>query len=130
MTLSLQLILTVSALIGLLVGSFLATPGLRLPEGKPVVYARSACPRCGHPLRAGELIPVLSWLLQGRRCRSCRAPISVFYPMMEILSAVIAAAAAYWVAWPEFVAVWFVGWGLLCFAARAFLRLRANTARR
>ena len=124
------LILILSALIGLLVGSFLATLVLRLPKGRPVVFARSACPRCGHPLGATELIPVLSWIFQAGRCRACRAPISVFYPVMEILSAFIAAAAAYWVAWPGFVAVWFIGWGLLCVAAWAVWIDRGDTFRR
>src|ERR1700754_3776571 len=128
MALPLILILIVSALVGLLVGSFLATLVLRLPKAEPVVYARSACPRCGRRLGAVELVPVLSWLFLGRRCRVCRGPISPFYPLMEILASAIAAAAAYWVQWPAVVAVWFAGWALLCIVARAVLAAWPNLA--
>jgi leader peptidase (prepilin peptidase)/N-methyltransferase len=106
-----------SAVIGLLVGSFLALLVLRLPAGRPVVVARSACPRCGHVLGPTELIPVLSWLIQRRRCRACGGAISAFYPVMEIASAAIAAASAYWLPWPLFAAAWFGGWGVLCLVA-------------
>jgi leader peptidase (prepilin peptidase)/N-methyltransferase len=106
-----------SALTGLLVGSFLALLVLRLPAGRPVVVARSACPRCGHVLGPGELIPVISWLIQKRRCRACGGAISAFYPIMEISSAAITAAAAYWIPWPFFIGAWFGGWCILCLIA-------------
>jgi leader peptidase (prepilin peptidase)/N-methyltransferase len=48
--------------------------------------ARSECPKCSHELRASDLIPVLSFLLQRGRCRYCRAQISAFYPVIELLS--------------------------------------------
>src|ERR1700761_5751698 len=106
-----------SALIGLLVGSFLAVLVLRLPEGRPVVVGRSACPHCGHLLEPAELIPVLSWLIQKCRCRACGGAISAFYPIMEISSAAIAAASAYWLPWPLFIGAWLGGWCILCLIA-------------
>jgi leader peptidase (prepilin peptidase) / N-methyltransferase len=110
-------LLLLSALIGLLVGSFLATAVLRVPKRQPIVLARSACPACGHPLGPSELIPVLSWVFQKRRCRACGVKISSFYPGMEIASAVVAVMAAWRIPWPGFVAVWFAGWIALCLVA-------------
>jgi prepilin signal peptidase PulO-like enzyme (type II secretory pathway) len=110
-------VVPLSAVIGLLVGSFLATLVLRLPKREPIVFARSACPRCGHVLGPGELIPVLSWLLQGRRCRACGVPISGFYAVMEIASALVAGAAVWFAPWPEYLVLGFAGWAALCVAA-------------
>lgn len=109
--------LPLSALIGLLVGSFLATLVLRLPKGEPVVFSRSACPQCGHVLGATELVPLLSWLFQNRRCKACRGRISAFYPIMELASAAVAAVVAWYIPWPALVVVWIVGWIGLCFVA-------------
>ncbi len=50
---------------------------------------RSACPACGHTLRAKELIPVFSYLMQGGRCRACRARISPLYPLTELVTALL-----------------------------------------
>jgi prepilin signal peptidase PulO-like enzyme (type II secretory pathway) len=111
------LVLFVSALVGLLTGSFLATAVLRIPKRQPIVWARSACPACGHLLAPRELVPLVSWLVQSGRCRACAAPISVFYPVMEIASALIAVAGAWWMPWPDFLGFWFAGWAALCLAA-------------
>jgi leader peptidase (prepilin peptidase)/N-methyltransferase len=54
------------------VGSFIATLVIRLPQGAPVLWARSACDHCGTVLRPLELIPVVSWAALGGRCRQCR----------------------------------------------------------
>jgi leader peptidase (prepilin peptidase)/N-methyltransferase len=115
--LPLPFLLLMAGTIGLLVGSFLATAVLRLPKRQPVVLARSACPACGHRLGASELIPVLSWVVQKRRCRACGIGISSFYPLMEAASAAITVAAAWWIPWPGFIAAWFAGWIALCLAA-------------
>jgi leader peptidase (prepilin peptidase)/N-methyltransferase len=111
--------LILSAVVGLLVGSFLATLVLRLPEKRPVIVDRSACPKCGHRLGALELIPVVSWLAQGRRCRACGAQISGFYPLMEIASALVAVAAIWSVPWPAAALACFGGWVLLTAVAMA-----------
>ncbi|TWT22055.1 prepilin peptidase [Luteimonas wenzhouensis] len=98
--------------LGLLVGSFLNVVILRLPRrmewewkrearevlGEPEIYdppppgivvERSHCPHCGHQLAWYENIPVLSWLALRGRCRSCKAPISVQYPLVELLTALL-----------------------------------------
>jgi leader peptidase (prepilin peptidase)/N-methyltransferase len=49
-----------------------------------VVRPRSRCPRCGTSLKPWDNIPVLSWMLLGGKCRSCRLPISPMYPLVEL----------------------------------------------
>ncbi|MBT9539040.1 A24 family peptidase [Thiobacillus sp.] len=56
---------------------------------------RSACPHCGHQVTALENIPVLSWLWLRGRCSSCAAPIGARYPLVELLTALLSAAAAW-----------------------------------
>lgn len=80
--------------IGLIIGSFLNVCIHRLPQGKSVVRPRSSCPHCGALIRSYDNIPILSYLLLGGRCRSCRGPISVRYPLVELLSGAFAAMTA------------------------------------
>lgn len=117
---------------GLLVGSFLNVVILRLPrrlewewkrdarevldetelyEPPPpgIVVERSHCPHCGHQLSWFENIPVLSWLALRGRCRSCKAPISPQYPLVELLTAVLFVAC-----------VWNFGFGWQGFGAMVF----------
>jgi prepilin signal peptidase PulO-like enzyme (type II secretory pathway) len=58
------------------------------------VSGRSMCPKCRHQLSAVDLIPVISWLWLKGRCRYCGKPISVHYPAVELLTAVVFALAA------------------------------------
>lgn len=73
----------VALVFGLVVGSFANVCIHRLPLGLSVVTPRSRCPSCGHEITAIENLPVLSWLALRGRCRGCRAPISVRYPLVE-----------------------------------------------
>ncbi|MFB3915621.1 MAG: A24 family peptidase [Terriglobales bacterium] len=73
-------------LFGLIFGSFLNVCIYRLPRDKSVVTPRSACPNCGHLIRAYDNIPVLSWIILGGRCRDCRGRISPRYSIVELLS--------------------------------------------
>ncbi|MEJ5915749.1 prepilin peptidase [Pseudokineococcus sp. 1T1Z-3] len=82
------------AVLGLLVGSFLNVVVHRVPAGESVVSPPSACPRCGHRLRARDNVPVVSWLLLRGRCRDCRAPISARYPLLELATAALLALTA------------------------------------
>lgn len=79
-------------LFGLLFGSFLNVVGYRVPRGESVVWPGSHCTSCQKPLKPYELIPVVSWMLQGGRCRACKAPISVRYPCIELSCAALFAA--------------------------------------
>ena len=76
--------LLVVVILGLLFGSFLNVCISRLPAHDSIVTPRSRCPHCGTQIRAWDNIPVLSWILLNRRCRSCQAIISIRYPLVEI----------------------------------------------
>lgn len=71
-------------LYGLLLGSFYNVVGLRIPLKKSIVKPRSACPYCRHVLTARELIPVVSYIIQGGKCAQCKGRISPLYPLMEL----------------------------------------------
>jgi leader peptidase (prepilin peptidase)/N-methyltransferase len=73
-----------SALLGLSVGSFLNVAVHRLPRGMSVVHPPSHCPSCGTELRAVDNVPLVSWLVLRGRCRTCSAPISPRYPLVEL----------------------------------------------
>jgi leader peptidase (prepilin peptidase)/N-methyltransferase len=79
----------VSALLGLMVGSFLNVVVYRVPRRESVVRPRSRCPGCGTQLAERDNVPVLSWLLLRGRCRTCSTPISARYPLVELLTAVV-----------------------------------------
>lgn len=88
--LDLQVVLAVVAgVVGLVVGSFLNVVVWRVPRGESVVSPPSACPSCGHRIRARDNLPVLGWSLLRGRCRDCRAPISVRYPLVEAGTAAV-----------------------------------------
>jgi leader peptidase (prepilin peptidase)/N-methyltransferase len=107
-----------AGVLGLLVGSFLNVVILRLPARMEWFWRRDArellelpqddsaappdlvrkgshCPHCKHPLAARDNIPLLSWLALRGRCRDCKAPISIQYPLVELLCG-LASAAVVW----------------------------------
>jgi len=81
--------LTVLALLGLAFGSFANVVIWRYPRGESLSVPGSHCPFCDHPVRWYDNIPVLSWILLRARCRDCSEPISIRYPIVESLSAVL-----------------------------------------
>jgi leader peptidase (prepilin peptidase) / N-methyltransferase len=89
-------VVAVSAVLGLLVGSFLNVVIARVPAGESVVRPGSRCPRCGAPIAARDNVPVLSWLLLRGRARCCGAPISWRYPAVELGTAAAFAVVAAW----------------------------------
>ena len=90
----LWLLIVVCALFGLVVGSFLNVVIYRVPRKESVVTPPSACPSCGTELAARDNIPVLSWVLLRGKCRTCSAPISWQYPVVELLCAALFAGVA------------------------------------
>ncbi|HSI45376.1 MAG TPA: A24 family peptidase [Methylophilus sp.] len=106
----------VCLILGLLVGSFLNVVIHRLPkmmerewhancldlQGQTVpeqpkynlVVPRSSCPNCGHMIGALENIPVISYLFLRGRCKACKTPISIRYPLVEALTGALALAVA------------------------------------
>jgi len=83
-----------AAVLGLVVGSFLNVVVWRVPRKESVVTPRSSCPSCGTHLAGRDNLPVLSWLWLRGRCRTCRARISLRYPLVEMATAVLFAATA------------------------------------
>jgi leader peptidase (prepilin peptidase)/N-methyltransferase len=75
------------------IGSFLGLLIRRLPEGSPIARGRSRCDACGATLRVRDLVPILSWLMVGGRCRYCRQPLGWFYPGVELAALAIALAS-------------------------------------
>jgi leader peptidase (prepilin peptidase)/N-methyltransferase len=92
----------IAALFGAVVGSFLNVCIYRLPIGTSIVWPASACPNCHREIEWFENIPIVSWLVLRGRCRTCKHPIGVQYPIVEAITAVMFGAA-----W------WYYGPGLL-----------------
>jgi leader peptidase (prepilin peptidase)/N-methyltransferase len=91
---------------GLCIGSFLNVCIYRLPLGLSVVRPASRCPGCGQALAWWDNIPVFSYVVLWGRCRTCRLPISVRYPIVEALTAAV------------FLAHWYVFGPTLLLAVR------------
>ena len=84
----------VAMMFGLVVGSFLNVCIHRLPLRESVVWPASRCPHCRALVSPGDNIPVLSYLMLRGRCRSCGAPISLQYPIIELATGVVFGAAS------------------------------------
>lgn len=78
-----------AALPGLAIGSFLNVVAARVPLRKSVVHPPSACMGCGEEIAWADNIPIVSWLLLRGRCRHCAARISIRYPTIELVTAVL-----------------------------------------
>ena len=114
---SLFLFVSTCALLGLMVGSFLNVVIHRLPKMMEIgwqqqcaelrgeepssastynlMVPRSACPNCGHAISAWENIPVISYLLLRGKCKECGTAISLRYPVIEAVSGILSAYAAW-----------------------------------
>ena len=129
-------LLATVAVVGLCVGSFLNVVIHRLPrmmeaqwraecaalDGREpaaggafnLVTPRSRCPACGTPITAMQNIPLVSWLALRGRCASCRAPISVRYPAVELAAGLLAMLLAWRLGYSAALALALVyGWALL-----------------
>jgi leader peptidase (prepilin peptidase)/N-methyltransferase len=80
------LIDVLAAAVGLCIGSFLNVCIHRLPLKQSVVSPGSRCPGCGYALTWRDNIPLVSYAALGGRCRSCRMPISIRYPFVELVT--------------------------------------------
>lgn len=128
----------VTGLFSLLVGSFLNVVIYRLPimlerqwksecrewlgrheddaesQKFNLVVPRSQCPTCGHKITALENIPVISYLVLGGKCRSCKTPISMQYPLIEATTAMLSMLVAWRVGYgPELLALLGFTWVLI-----------------
>ncbi len=75
-------------LLGAAVGSFLNVCIYRLPRNESIAYPSSYCPNCKKPIKFYDNIPILSYFLLKGKCRNCGQPISIRYPVVELLTAV------------------------------------------
>lgn len=78
-----------AAILGLTFGSFLNCAAWRIARGESFLKGKSRCPSCSHELGAPDLIPVLSWVFLGGKCRHCGAKISARYPLTELFFAAV-----------------------------------------
>jgi leader peptidase (prepilin peptidase)/N-methyltransferase len=95
--------------LGAVIGSFLNVCIYRLPRHLSLWWPPSACPSCGRRLAPFENVPILGYIVLGGRCRTCRAPITPRYVIVEALTAVMFGLAA-----------WFYGPTLLCVSRVVF----------
>jgi leader peptidase (prepilin peptidase) / N-methyltransferase len=84
---------TFAGVLGAIVGSFLNVVAYRLPRHESLITPASHCPHCGTPVKPYDNIPIVSFLLLRGHCRSCSAPISARYPLVEALTAALCVGA-------------------------------------
>lgn len=84
----------VSFIFGAVLGSFYNVVGYRLPRNQSLIKPSSHCTNCNHKLGASELVPILSYVFLGGRCKNCKANISPFYMTFELLTGILFAIAS------------------------------------
>jgi leader peptidase (prepilin peptidase)/N-methyltransferase len=136
---------SLSSILGLLIGSFLNVVIYRLPkmlerqwaqecaelsgshleaaEAFNLMGPRSRCPHCGHAIRWYENVPVLSYLLLGGRCSSCKASISIRYPLVEIATGALFGLCA----WRWGLSATAATWAIFCAALLALALIDWDT---
>jgi leader peptidase (prepilin peptidase)/N-methyltransferase len=78
---------------GAILGSFINVVVHRYPREESVVFPPSRCPSCGSRIKPWDNVPIVSWILLGGRCRSCRGSISLRYPLIELANGLFWLAA-------------------------------------
>lgn len=76
-------------IIGAVMGSFFNVVAHRLSNNESIIKPGSHCESCGHLLKWYELIPIFSFLFQGGKCRKCGAKLSLWYPLIEIITGLL-----------------------------------------
>jgi len=76
----------VAVVAGLVAGGFATMLVARIPDGTPLGI-RSRCPRCGDSLPVIDTLPIMGWVLRRGRCRHCAEPVTVAYPVVELVVA-------------------------------------------
>lgn len=89
------IILIMLFIIGAVFGSFYYVLGSRLPKGESIVSPGSHCEKCKHSLEWYELIPIVSYLIQGGKCRKCHTKIPFIYCLIEIVTGMLFALSFY-----------------------------------
>lgn len=89
------LIYVIAGVFGVVIGSFLNVVIHRVPREESIVFPNSRCPKCGSVIAFYDNLPVLSYVMLGGRCRSCKVHISARYPAVEALTALLWVAVAW-----------------------------------
>lgn len=82
-------LLIIIFILGIYFGSFFTLATYRLPKGEDITHTHSYCPSCNHKLGMIDLIPVLSYIFLGGKCRYCKKPIGIRYFLFEILTGLV-----------------------------------------
>ena len=90
---------------GLLVGSFLNVCIYRIPRRESLAWPASHCTSCNRALSWYENVPIVSWSLLRGRCRTCRVPIAIMYPLVELTTAALFAGGYAIYGWTPLLAV-------------------------
>lgn len=83
------LYLIIFFLLGSIMGSFYHVLANRLSKEQSIIYPPSHCEKCNHQLKWFELIPIISYIIQGGKCRQCKTKISISYLLMEICTGIL-----------------------------------------
>lgn len=94
--------------VGSCIGSFLNVCIYRIPSGLSIIRPKSACPACQTPIRWYDNIPLIGYLLLMGRCRSCKAPIAIRYPLVELLTGGFAVALWIRYGWDVQALIYFI----------------------
>ena len=76
-------------IMGTVFGSFYNVVGYRVPKGESIMYPPSHCTKCNHKLGPLELLPILSYIFLGGKCKNCKDKISCFYPIFEFMTGLL-----------------------------------------
>ena len=76
-------------IIGTIFGSFYNVVGYRIPKKESIVFPPSHCPKCNRKLKAQELIPLISFIIQKGKCKNCKQKIGLFYPIFELITGLL-----------------------------------------
>ena len=113
-------------ILGALVGSYLNVVSLRFSREtgfRASRKGRSHCPHCAKTLKWYELIPLLSFLIQGGKCRSCSRRISLQYPIVELLAGLSLVLIPWQLGWSSLTILWILAFLLFILIAAIDLRL-------
>lgn len=84
-----KLYLTIFFIFGSVMGSFYHALATRLSNGESIIKPPSHCDKCNHPLKWYELIPIVSYIIQGGKCRKCKAKMPISYFLMEVCTGIL-----------------------------------------
>ena len=76
-------------IIGTLFGSFFTLATYRIPLGQDITHKRSYCPNCNHKLSFWDMIPILSYIFLGGKCRYCKTKIRIRYLLLEVITGIV-----------------------------------------